>query len=70
MIEFVNEASRYESNIKVEAISLNANAKSLMSFSLAVVNSKNLLIRAEGPDALEAIRSLSCFFNKLDNVAL
>lgn len=62
IIQFVNKASTYESDVIIDMRHFKTNAKSLLSFSLAVIKSKHIMIRADGPDALEAIEHLSSVF--------
>lgn len=62
IVQFVNTASKYESDVIIPHEHFKTNAKSLLSFSLAIIKSNMILIRANGPDASEAIDHLSKIF--------
>ncbi|MCL6516837.1 HPr family phosphocarrier protein [Alicyclobacillus sp.] len=57
---FVQEANRYSSEIYVEKDGKSVNAKSIMGImSLAIANGQEITLKAEGPDAEQAIAKLS-----------
>ncbi|HJV47442.1 MAG TPA: HPr family phosphocarrier protein [Bacillota bacterium] len=62
LIEFVNKANKYKSDVIIDMKHFKTNGKSLLSFSLAVLEGNKILIRAEGSDALQAIEHLSSIF--------
>ncbi len=56
---FVQEASKYECNIKVMKDNNECNAKSIMGvLSLGAVKGEELMIKAEGKDEKEAVKAL------------
>jgi len=59
-MQFVDAAGRFTSAIKVSNTETTADGKSIMQMSmLAATEGTKLTLRAEGPDALEAIELLS-----------
>ena len=62
---FVQEANKFSSNIYIEMEGKNVNAKSIMGLmSLAVGADKEITLKAEGPDAEEALNTLIEFVEK------
>jgi catabolite repression HPr-like protein len=56
---FVQEANRFTSETFVEKDGKSVNAKSIMGImSLAIAHGQEITIRADGPDAEEAVRHL------------
>ncbi|MCL6631345.1 MAG: HPr family phosphocarrier protein [Alicyclobacillus herbarius] len=56
---FVQEANRFTSETFVEKDGKSVNAKSIMGImSLAIAHGQEITIRADGPDAEEALRHL------------
>lgn len=57
---FVQEAARFRSEIFLEKGTKQTNAKSIMGImSLALGHGEDVIIRAEGDDSEEAVRTLS-----------
>jgi phosphotransferase system HPr (HPr) family protein len=57
---FVQEANKYASEIFVEKQGKSVNAKSIMGImSLAISNGAEVIIRAEGADAEQAVNKLA-----------
>lgn len=57
---FVQEANKYSSDIFVEKHGKSVNAKSIMGImSLAISNGTDVIIRAEGSDAEQAVAKLA-----------
>jgi len=64
-MQFVDEASKFVSNITVSNKETNADGKSIMQMSiLAATYGTKLKIKAEGPDAAEAIDALRKLFEE------
>ncbi|QQE74045.1 HPr family phosphocarrier protein [Brevibacillus composti] len=62
---FVQEANRFVSEIFVEKGNKKVNAKSIMGImSLAISSGTEITISAEGPDATQAVTSLSNLVGK------
>ena len=58
--EFVKAAIRYKSKIEVLVDTQTANAKSILSLlALGIKQGQSMVLRAEGPDAKEALSELS-----------
>lgn len=57
---FVQEANRYASDVFVEKEGKSVNAKSIMGImSLAISNGAEIIVRAEGSDASQAVEALA-----------
>ena len=57
---FVQEANKYASDIFVEKLGKAVNAKSIMGImSLAISNGTEVVIKAEGADAAQAVEKLA-----------
>ncbi|HEU4964087.1 MAG TPA: HPr family phosphocarrier protein [Bacilli bacterium] len=57
---FVQEANRFASEVFVEKQGKSVNAKSIMGImSLAISSGSEVIIRAEGPDAEQAVTKLA-----------
>jgi phosphocarrier protein len=57
---FIQTANKYSSQVKVEKAGKEVDAKSLLGvMSLAVKQNEEIIIRAEGEDAEEAVAELS-----------
>lgn len=64
---FVQEANRFSSDTFVEKDSKAVNAKSIMGImSLAIAHGQEIIIRADGADAAEAVTRLSEMVSKED----
>jgi phosphotransferase system HPr (HPr) family protein len=62
---FVQEANRFSSEIYVEKDGKSVNAKSIMGImSLAIANGQEIVIKAEGSDAEQAVDKLSEMISK------
>lgn len=62
---FVQAASKFSSNIKVEIDNKKANAKSIMGvISLGILDGQNVTIIADGTDEAEAVKELEEFLTK------
>ncbi|MGN7472115.1 HPr family phosphocarrier protein [Brevibacillus sp. SAFN-007a] len=62
---FVQEANRFVSEVFVEKGNKKVNAKSIMGImSLAISSGTEITISAEGPDASQAVSSLSNLVSK------
>ncbi|MED1725427.1 HPr family phosphocarrier protein [Brevibacillus parabrevis] len=62
---FVQEANRFVSEVFVEKGNKKVNAKSIMGImSLAISSGTEITILAEGPDASQAVLSLSTLVSK------
>ncbi|MGD8190596.1 HPr family phosphocarrier protein [Brevibacillus ginsengisoli] len=62
---FVQEANRFASEIFVEKDSKKVNAKSIMGImSLAISSGTEITISAEGPDASQAVTSLTSLVSR------
>lgn len=60
--EFVKLASGFDAEVKVEKDELEVNGKSIMGvLMLAAEPGAELVLRAEGPDAAEAVEALAGF---------
>ncbi|MCL6547523.1 MAG: HPr family phosphocarrier protein [Alicyclobacillus sp.] len=64
---FVQEANRFSCETFVEKDGKSVNAKSIMGImSLAIAHGQEIVIRAEGSDAEEAVRRLAEMVSKED----
>ncbi|MCL6597238.1 HPr family phosphocarrier protein [Alicyclobacillus macrosporangiidus] len=62
---FVQEANRFSSEIYVEKDGKSVNAKSIMGImSLAIANGQEIVIKAEGSDAEQAVEKLCEMISK------
>lgn len=64
--EFAELANQYDAKIEVSSDSATADGKSVMAMMLLkAAHRSRLVIRAEGPDAAEAVKKLTAFFANL-----
>lgn len=62
---FVQEANRFASEVFVEKDNKKVNAKSIMGImSLAISSGTEIIISADGPDAAQAVTSLTTLVTK------
>ncbi|MHB1651012.1 MAG: HPr family phosphocarrier protein [Desulfitobacteriaceae bacterium] len=64
--EFVKAATRFKSKIDVLVDTQTANAKSILSLlKLGIKQGQSMVLRAEGPDAEEALAELSSLLEEM-----